>query len=57
MSIGLSSTNKISRQNIRKHIDTYLDAGGQITYLAINIPKTDKPSFNNHSASKKPTLK
>tara|TARA_R100001377_G_C3183541_1_gene107626 strand:+ start:894 stop:1064 length:171 start_codon:yes stop_codon:yes gene_type:complete len=49
MSIGLGNTHKISRRKINEHIDTYLKAGGQITYLAINIAQNDRPAFNKHT--------
>ena len=47
MSIGMSNVNNFARKKIQQHINTYLQEGGQITYLPTGVARPDKRSFNS----------
>jgi hypothetical protein len=51
MSIGMSNVNKIARKKIQQHLNTYLQGGGQITYLPTGVARPDKKSFNSHTTT------
>ncbi len=48
----MSNTNKTARKKIQQHINTYLQKGGQITYLPAGVARPDKKSFNNQTPKK-----